>query len=136
MVTYLEYVGAGQELERKWIVIFHELHTPLAAVDVPSVRVGVDHHGDEARAIKGHKSRFISEVVVDLGMGVAESSSMFGDLGSGVTVMPMGPGPGDTGHHRNQFMDQNQYALLLELGNGMGFVSSEKDAFTEGLSVN
>ena len=115
---------------------FHELHTPLTVVDVPSIKVGEDHHGDEARAIEGHKSGFIGKAEVDLGMGIAESSPMSSVLGSRAMVMPMGLGPKDTDHHRNQFVDQNQFALLLELGNGMDFVSWEKDAFMEGLSVN
>ena len=115
---------------------FHELHTPLAVVDVPPIRVGEDYHGNEARVIEGRKSGFIGEAEVDLGMGIVESSSMSGDLGLGATMMPMGPRPDDIDHHRNQFVDQNQFALLSELGNGMGFVSWEKDAFTKGLSVN
>ena len=61
---------------------------------------------------------------------------MSGDLGSGATVVPLGPGQNYSDHHWNQFVDHNQFALLLELGNRMGFVFGEKDAFTEGSSTN
>lgn len=70
-------------------------------------------------------------VEVDLGLGIAETNLMHGVLGSGATVMLMGHVPNDTDFHRNQFVDQNQFALLSELVNGMGFIPKETDAFTE-----
>ena len=109
----------------------HERHTSLAAVDVPSIGVGEDHHSEEVRALKSKNSGFIGEAKVDLGMGIAVSSPMYGDMGLGAMVMPKGSGLDDTDLHRNQFVDQNQLALLSELGNVVGLGSKETNALTE-----
>lgn len=37
----------------------YEQHTPLDTVDIPSIKVGENHHNDEARVIKSKKPSFI-----------------------------------------------------------------------------